>query len=398
MSGMCEAGAVSARRSVKAAVLVLVAIQVVGGCAKDRETWGGAAPGTALNPPGGAGPDDGGAAPATLPEPEWEVGFDRYPSVVGADGAGAVVLVGFRDVVAIDRSGDVAWTARVPGAGYVDPALDPDLVLVGANDGFGVGSRGEVVALDRTTGSEVWRARGDPVTALALGVDLAYVLDVTGRITAYDLAGGEPVWSSRPAGDPAGVLALAREVGVVAAVGVGAGGTSTLLAVDARTGADLWEVPLEGPGWPSAPGAAGGSIVVGDGTDLRAFDPGTGSEAWVETVPAGFDPSVAPVEVGGLVVIADAKGALRAFDAATGEVAWATGPGAPAMGSPVAGASAVWAATWGGEVVGVDPSTGEERWRAKPSGMPVSVAVTGDRVLVSLRLTDPGRVEAYAPG
>ncbi|MEJ3654271.1 serine/threonine-protein kinase [Actinomycetes bacterium KLBMP 9759] len=191
--------------------------------------------------------------------------------------------------------------------------------------------------------------------------------------------------------------------GAIGAVAVGAGAGFAIPALTSGTA-----VPTDGPGpaalpsgqprelWTVTPGGkvqaltadAGAVYVSSDDSSIYALDPETGRPKWTYAVRS---PLRNPVQFadGGVVLVGDGY-ITTAVDAASGalrwenEKVWMLGSG---------GGLVVGKATWAGsfdsyDVIGLDPATGQERWRTpvgKQSSISITVAVvSGGKVHVKL--------------
>jgi outer membrane protein assembly factor BamB len=166
--------------------------------------------------------------------------------------------------------------------------------------------------------------------------------------------------------------------------------------LNAADGGVLWSNDLMDEGFFLVSGlAAGGDLVVAADMDNRvvAFDAGSGAIRWTQAVPEG-GPMGLEVAVVGETVVAYGDGGVAGMPLATGEPLWRAAVGYPvavgAMGPHVAAADGV------GELVLLDPATGESRGRV-PAG-PSTVAMTtlpGEQPL--LVLAGPGTLRALTP-
>ena len=122
-------------------------------------------------------------------------------------------------------------------------------------------------------------------------------------------------------------------------------------ALDARTGAQRWELQTFGP-VELAPVVAGGTVYVRSlsatpqplGGSIYALDARTGALRW-QSLLAGE--TVADLAVANGVVYTSSTDGLLAFDAATGAERWRFAPGTPQsaqgdVGSPVVSNGAVY--------------------------------------------------------
>jgi outer membrane protein assembly factor BamB len=180
---------------------------------------------------------------------------------------GERVVVGVMDskesgaVVAVDRkTGTVLWR-RKRGAVFSSPGSDGKLVFVGGDDG-------ELQALDPQTGKIAWahqiggRVRATP----ALAGGLAIVGDFDGRLAAVRLEDGTRAWT-REFGQP--IYSSACVLGDLVVVGCHDG---FVRGVRAASGEPVFEAETRGP-VVASPVATGSRAVVGstDG-DLYSFD------------------------------------------------------------------------------------------------------------------------------
>jgi outer membrane protein assembly factor BamB len=112
-----------------------------------------------------------------------------------------------------------------------------------------------------------------------------------------------------------------------------------LFALDARTGAVLWHVRLDGDSsWTSATYGDGRLFAVRYGGPLAAFDAATGEQLWASELK-GQSSFPEPTPFGGMVYVSGSgtAGTLYAVDGATGAVQWTRAvegsEGAPAVDS-----------------------------------------------------------------
>lgn len=352
---------------------------------------------------GGGVVADGPGAAAPAPVVRWAAPVAGWPSALAADREGAVVLAGGGEVRALDRDGGTSWRVDLPGAELHPPALTTRTVLVGAGD--------RVVALDRADGTTRWEVAVADGTAgpVALADPAALYATEAGALVVLDAATGAPRWSVVHAGAvrsaPVPVAGADDDdrdrneatSGVVVAAWHG-GDDSRLRAFDLTTGASRWDAPLA----PSAGGPAvhQGLALVGEGDGsgnarVVARHLADGTTAWATPVPASFESGTVPGAAGDDVAVVDHFGGLTIADVRTGAVRHEVQLGAPVLHTTVVlTPAAVALTTYGGELVVVDRRSGQVRHRGDPGGFPVALARSGPDLLVALRLTDPGRVEA----
>jgi outer membrane protein assembly factor BamB len=139
-----------------------------------------------------------------LPESKYEGGNNTQhgysSSTVASDGKRLYAFFGKSGVYCLDLDGKEVWHAGV-GTGTNgwgssnSPVLYRDLVIVNASI-----ESGSLVALDRDTGKEVWRAKGirsswnTPVLVDVPGGGTELVLNESSAVIGFDPAGGEELW------------------------------------------------------------------------------------------------------------------------------------------------------------------------------------------------------------
>ena len=336
---------------------------------------------------------------------------------------------------------ELAWRAPIGSPISATPVVAGGLVVVGAYDGvvraFSVDDGAEIWSYD--TGAAVPEPNLDMdigVTGSAAIVDgVVYVGDAVGKLHAIDAASGVGIWATEPDDQPAasiwsspvvangvlytGIASVAKEVGF----------RGVVVAVDAATGATIWEhfVTPEGTdgggvfGVPAIDPALGLLIVgtqnaytadnmdAGDVMSVIALDLATGDLVWsysglpadgsatvADDIAFSASPNLLSVEIDGverrIVAIGQKSGLFHALDLATGEALWATeitppGPLGGMEGTSAAGNGVIVVpgTMWpdfsdpniAGVVRGLDAATGEVIWShdtAAPNPAPAAIA------------------------
>ena len=206
------------------------------------------------------------AIAAALPEERRirDHGYAASTPVVDADGV--YVFFGKSGVFAFDHEGRQRWRADVGSttSGWgsaASPVLYKDLVFINAS----VESE-SLVALNRRTGAEVWRAGGireswnTPLVVKAVSGRQELVVAMAGRVLAFDPDSGAQLWSCRTDITWYIVPSLVAADGVVYCLG----GRSGIAALAVRTGGS-GEVTASHRLWTSENGTNVSSPVVLDG-------------------------------------------------------------------------------------------------------------------------------------
>ena len=222
-------------------------------------------------------------------------------------------------------TGALLWNWDAVPPGYVGggiwqaPAIDAarNLVLFSTGNPCGVpantpGDRTDsIVALDATTGSEVWTYQaiaGDtndldfggagPTLFTAGGRDLVATASKNGKLYCLDRSNGQVVWIRdvsttccggglfSPPGNAHGRLFMN-------AVTSGNGSTSASIAIDGATGSTVWQ--QAGSGFViGGPGIANGMVFIGTSNDLRVYAEivGTQLASWTTGGPIYGSPAI----------------------------------------------------------------------------------------------------------
>ncbi len=206
------------------------------------------------------------AVPAKLPEEDRIRDHGFAASTPAADAEGVVVFFGKTGVLAFDHEGNEVWRADV-GSGTngwgssASPLLHAGLVYINASV-----ESGALVALDRATGEEKWRAGGikeawnTPVLVTAEGGREELVIAIAGKLLAFDPGTGDPLWTCDTD------IAWYMVPSVVAAEGViySLGGRSGVTALAVRAGGS-GDVTRSHRLWTSRKGSNVSSPVYRDG-------------------------------------------------------------------------------------------------------------------------------------
>ncbi len=222
-----------------------------------------------------------------------------------------------------------------------------------------------------------------------------FVLDGESSVSALDARNGGQIWkvNVRPEGRERGGFG-----GGVAAAGgkvFVSSGYRVMTALDAATGAVVWQskvdVPIHG-----APTVSGGRVYVVDvDNQIVAFDAATGQQTWsyrgiVE--PARIMLSSAPAVTGDTVIAPFSSGELIAFRASNGQPLWqhelsrtsrtsALSEVRDIAGRPVVSRGFVYAVSHSGVMGSLDARSGQPRWQLPIGGVQAPLPV-GDVVYV----------------
>lgn len=280
-----------------------------------------------------------------------------------------LVIGASRETTCLDRaSGDVLW--QRPTARAVSVPTPGGLARIHSD--------GLVDLLDFGTGEASFSVRVAPrIGAMSTGAvvhapalpKLLVVTEGERSLSAIDLVSGDVRWRRNLSGQ--GTVRIRRAGKLLVEVS----GDASMTAIDVQSGETVWKFCDRLP-FPSAPYFDQDSIfVVGSDTRsqgrirsrLHAIDAWTGAARFSAELARGQRPVGSVLTAGSAVVVVtrDERGiGLAAFDRTTGEPRWTVAPGfAPPLTAWMGVDDAIVGNTEDGEVVAVDATTGETRFR-----------------------------------
>lgn len=291
-----------------------------------------------------------------------------------ATGGGKVfVASGYRTMSALDAAtGAVLWTVRTDSPLHGAPTLAGARVYV-------VDIDNQIIAFDTATGQQAWSYRGIVESARvmrasspAVSGDTVIAPFSSGEVVALRASNGQPVWqqvlsrTSRTSAlseirDIAGRPVVSR--GFVYAVSH----SGVMQAMDIRSGAPKWSLPVAGV---NAPLPAGDVVyVVSKSGELTLVNRDTGAVYWTRDLNEGrvrqegglfgfWDHTVRPEWSGPILasnrlVLVNSDGDAVAFDPKTGAQTASIKLGAAAYIAPAAYNGALYVLTDKGELVSI---------------------------------------------
>lgn len=319
---------------------------------------------------------------------DWAPAHSR---VIGWDGAelslrtvargGSAALSGATSRAAtgpVRPLGGDRWRTRLPGAAHLGrPVLCPgEVALVPWLDDDR--ATGGVSAIDVANGDPRWVLDvGAPIKGgVAVAGDAVVVAGVDGRVVCADRDSGAARWRATVGEDP--LLNWVYATPTVVADAVVVGEYRNVACLDLASGAERWRIgwfdPFENTISPSGGVLADGVLVLGLAMALPhtvGVDPETGEVIWSAPGPEHRCPLtefVVDPDDGG-VIVGRLGGRLDKCRPDTGELVWKTRLGALFLaGRPLLAGDLLVVTTGVGDVIRVDPRTGELRWSTHLEG------------------------------
>lgn len=262
-------------------------------------------------------------------------------------------------------SSKVLWQAKVGDAG--DAEFTP---VVEAGYAYAASADGELLKLDTTSGSQLWRVNtGEKISGgVGVGGSLVMVGTQKGMVYAYDIA-GKLQWKSKLSSE---VLSAPKYFDGLVIVRTG---DSRIFGINANDGSRKWVYDRTTPALTLRSSAGvvvdGGVVYAGfAGGKLAAVRADNGKMLWEASVaqPKGVteieriaDITSLPVVDGPLIYAVAYQGKIAAVDRATGRVVWNRDI------SSLAGLSAedarIFVSHAMGSVYALDYTTGKTFWR-----------------------------------
>lgn len=287
------------------------------------------------------------------------------------------------------------------GAAKGSPSVVGDLLFCGTDTG-------RFLAARVSDGTIVWQVQLDRTShgihgSPAIVGDTVYIGAYDGTLYAFERATGLLEWRHKVGYQVGSSPAVVPEWAALYSSHEDADGSGYVVALDARTGEELWQRrTLAHPHSSVAVDVKRARVFVGDNLGVvYAFDAHTGEERWrreLDRDGGKADIKTTPTVIPelGRVVFGAWSGKVYALDEDSGAVAWEHEAGGKIMGSTayLPATETVFAGSPQGRLVALDARSGAARWehvvRARIMSSP---AVSGDGRAVVFGAAD-GRVYA----
>ena len=225
---------------------------------------------------------------------------------------------------------------------------------------------------------------GQLASAPVVGGGRVYTIDTLARVTAFNPDTGAQLWRVQVRGEGAsegtlfggGVSFDNNRVYVTNGAGFAA-------ALDAATGATVWQVRLGGP-LRGAPTVANELVyVMSQDNQLYALNPADGAIRWTGAAAAeiaGVFGTAAPAAAQGTVVAGFSSGELNAYRYENGRIVWQDALARTSISTavttlsdidadPVIDGGRVYAVGQGGRMVALELTTGQRVWEINVAGI-----------------------------
>ncbi len=305
----------------------------------------------------------------------WTQDGTTMPDDLAADGGGIVVCSGAhaRELDPVD--GSQRWRQR-PGGPISGVAVDERNAYLATN--------GPLFALNREDGKMRWRApcSAEPELHVHPEAGLLVVEESDEElIRTYRTEEGELAWEFSAEDEPVAAGPVVNGVLVVSAHGAGAA------AVDAETGEVRWQLETE-RAFEARGVALGERVFLTDG-QLHAVEAATGAEIWTRVLEDPDDAIFSVRSGAGRLFAETWSGRLLCLDPADGALRWERRLGQ--VHGLTADEKAVYVRVsrdpepGGWAALCLDGATGDLRWEVRSPKLIPDITPVGDRVVLELR-------------
>lgn len=309
----------------------------------------------------------------------WRVPADclNGPAVVDND---RVFFSGKDSLYSVDaETGDKKWVFTSSAGVDSPPAVGDGKVYCGID-------YGHVAALDAKTGKEIWSVKLDNTvsTVPVYSEGGLFFLCDDGYLYSFDSNNGEQRWRTSAEG--------ASAAPAVSGGRLYCAGSEEILALDARTGANVWAFPLSGSTYYSP--AIGNNFVYCGCFDrsIFALNADTGTELWRHRVTGNLHDSPAFANDMLLIGSVEKGGIITALDALTGAEKWQYSSEDAACSYPVIAGNTVYCGSTdlaetpemertGGFFFALNADTGTELWKMSLVGRGGLIPTVSDRAV-----------------
>ena len=239
-----------------------------------------------------------------------------------------------------------------------------------------------IVAYDFEEGVRKWALRVGPHEAgLLLDANTLVAASLDGTVRGIDRRQGDVRWSTTP--DSAAGF-YAAPVAVASGSAVVADDRGRLTRFDLASGETIWSREINLPVYETPASADGRIFVPTTRGQLVALDAATGESVWMLEAGGATVRFSAPAVRGGLVVVGSSDGYLRAVDAETGDLRWSFRSDGNFAAAPLLTEATVYAGAMDKNLYALDLDSGEVLWQHELDGRVKSEPILHDGHLIVL--------------
>jgi outer membrane protein assembly factor BamB len=299
--------------------------------------------------------------------PATALGFDSARTNAVADG---------------QVGGDLAWTVGREQASDFPPVSAGDVMVTGDVSGL-------VSATDVATGEPTWQVQLRPPILVTPAIAGGSVLVADGgkQLRALSLVDGSTRWVH----EFDDVVSVSPAVSADADTAAVVTDDGRLSVLEVPTGTVRWEAGRASRA-STAPAVSGDGVYVCDEAgNLTAYDLADGDTNWSRSLADGV--LLGPVVAGGRVLAQDDGGVIYAFTADDGTLQWQSRTRGLGSGLMAATEDTVVSLIAGDSIVAVDADDGSRTWRRSVPVTKVAPVIVGEEVLT---VSAEGRVDTLS--
>ena len=267
-------------------------------------------------------------------------------SGIAANASSVFAATGFGEVVALDiTSGKELWRYNASTPIRIAPTCSADKLFIQTIDN-------RLIALNTNNGEEIWNYEilqedttllGGASPALDIAQDILIAAFSNGEIQALKASTGSPLWnnvlvSNKYAASQSAITAIKANPVIVGDKVYAIGNGQTFAAIETRTGERIWELPVSGNYQPIVSGNY--IFVISDDNTVYAIDNEDGKIIWQQNLPLSEGNKenlfvLRPLLVNGYILATISDGRVFKISAADGVIVDITDLGDEIFVSPI---------------------------------------------------------------
>jgi outer membrane protein assembly factor BamB len=246
---------------------------------------------------------------------------------------------------------ETAWSLPLSSPPVAEPTLDAGQAYIALTEGA-------LWAVDRDNGDRNWSIQAD-ATIAPIAADFRVLVSGSSSVVAVSAASGDELWRV-PLPAPATAHAIAGDLLVAATTG------GVLLAIDLEQGSERWRRRLPASLMSGLAVATGWLAVSDDTGRVHAVDTASGTVRWSRSFSGSLSP---PAVTADRVFVGSTTNRFWALRSSDGATIWQWRTGADVVGAATDG-DLVYLLTLDNLVRALDVRSGNQRWKATLSTRP----------------------------